>query len=233
VETRVSYEYAVRAVSRRGLEGEPTPPVAVSAIIVREPVFVADFDGAAAGMVYGGETLVGKLHGKARLVRGLLDLHEGGHVTFPYRPQFGLGQPIALECWLRLEQLGPMPVIVSCGQWREAGWFLQQIGGTWRWHVGGIDCDGGQPPVGRWVHLVGIYDGHASQLYQDGVRVAEKPGAAITVPWSRDLHVGQYSAQPAPPYQVLGQIAGLRIYHRPLDPSEIAAAAKKPPALPP
>lgn len=233
VETRVSYEYAVRAVSRRGLEGEPTPPIAVSAIIVREPVFVAHFDGPAAGMVYGGETLVGKLHGKARPGRGVLDLREGGHVTFPYRPQFGLGQPIALECWLRLEQLGPMPVIVSCGQWREAGWFLQQIGGTWRWHVGGIDCDGGQPPVGRWVHLVGIYDGHAAQLYQDGVRVAEKAGAAITVPWPRDLHVGQYSAQPAPPYQVLGQIAGLRIYHRPLDPAEIAAAAKKPPTLPP
>jgi len=67
-------------------------------------------------------------------------------------------------------------------------------------------------------------------LYQDGVRVAEKAGVAVTAPWAGEMHVGQYSAQPAPPYQVLGQIVGLKIYHRPLEAAEIAAAAKKPPA---
>jgi hypothetical protein len=229
VETRVPYEYTIRAVSRRGLESEPSPPSTMSATITRDPVFLANFDGAATGMLYGGETVLGKLHGKARLIRGVLDLREGGHATFSHRPQFALEQPIAVECWLRFEQLGGMPVIVSCGQWHQAGWFLQQLGGTWRWHVGGIDCDGGQPPVGRWVHMVGVYDGRTAQLYQDGVRVAERAGAAVTVPWRGELHVGQYST-PAPPYQVLGQIAGLKIYHRPLEPAEIAAAAKAPPA---
>ncbi|MGO8752466.1 MAG: LamG-like jellyroll fold domain-containing protein [Thermoguttaceae bacterium] len=230
VKGREPYVYAVRAISRRGLESEPASPVTVSSAIVRDPVFVASFDHEARGTFYGGETLLGTLHGKARCTGGTLDLAQGGHVTFLHRPEFALGQSIAVECWLRLERLGGMPVVLSCGSWHQAGWFLQQLGAVWRWHVGGIDCDGGQPPVGRWVHLVGTYDGRSARLFQDGVGVAERPGAAIAAPWPGEMHVGQYSAQATPDFQVFGQIAGVKIYRRPMVAAEIAAAAKMPPA---
>ncbi len=52
-----------------------------------------------------------------------------------------------------------MPVIISCGRWQDRGWFLQKLGGSWRWHLGGTDCDGGGVPTGQWVHLTGTYDG--------------------------------------------------------------------------
>jgi hypothetical protein len=53
--------------------------------------------------------------------------------------------------------------------------------------VGGIDCDGGQPALGRWIHLVGTYDGRTARLFEDGKLVGEKTGAANTAPWRATL----------------------------------------------
>jgi hypothetical protein len=41
--------------------------------------------------------------------------------------------------------------------------------------------------------------------------------------------VGQYSGQPGPDFQVTGRMAGVKIYHRPLEAAEIAQAASTPP----
>jgi hypothetical protein len=225
----VPYTYVVRAVSRRGSQSEPTAPVEATAILIKEPMFSVDMDEPLHGRLYGGQSLGGKLHGAARIVDGTLDLKRGGHATFPHRGPFDLGQPLTVECWVHFDQPSQMPVIVSCGLWNRAGWFLQWLGNVWRWHVGGIDCDGGQPALGRWVYLVGVYDGQAARLFEDGKLIAEKAGAANTAPWPGALHVGQYSGQPGAEFQVTGRIAGLKIYHRPLDAAEIAAAAKQPP----
>jgi cytochrome c553 len=226
VDTQVPYTYVVRAVSRCGIESGPTSPATATAIIVKGPVFTAALTQDARGLLVGGEALQGKLNGPARFANGSLDVTQGGHVAFPHRNEFDLTQPLAVECWVLLDQPGKMPIVVSCGVWNQAGWFLQKLGGTWRWHVGGVDCDGGQPPTGRWMHMAGVYDGHSLRLYQDGRLVAEKAGQANANPWSGDLCVGQYSAGATPDYQTQGRIAGLKIYHRPLDAKEIAEAAK-------
>ncbi len=229
VEIDVPYRYVVRAVSRRGAESEPTPPAEATARIIREAMFTVRFDDAADGRLYGGGTLAGRLHGAARCADGLLDVARGGHLTFAHQGVFDLGPPVSITCWVFFDEPGQMPVIVSCGHWRRAGWFLQRIGGGWRWHVGGIDCDGGKSAVGRWVHVVGTYDGQTARLFQDGELVGEQSGEADTAAWPGDLHVGQYSGGPGAPYQVTGRVAGVKVYHRRLDPSEIAEAAQSPP----
>jgi hypothetical protein len=134
-----------------------------------------------------------------------------------------LSQSIAVACWARLDSRGRMPVLVSCGAWQQAGWFLQRLGSQWRWHVAGIDCDGGRPVPDQWVHLIASFDGTTARLFENGVLVAEKAGAAQLAPWPGDLHVGQYSGHPAADYQVFGTLRDLRIYHRPLDGPEVAA----------
>jgi hypothetical protein len=85
------------------------------------------------------------------------------------------------------DQPGQIPVVVSCGLWNHAGWFLQRIGAGWRWHLGGVDCDGGQAAVGRWFHVVGTFDGRTLRLYQDGVQVAEKAGVPNPQLWAGEL----------------------------------------------
>jgi len=231
-EAQVEYAYTVRAVSRRGLEGGPAAAAVATARLVKEPVFAASFDKDMRGRLDGGEELAGEARGGARIAGGVLDLMRGGHVAFPHREQFDLSQPLTVEMWLSMEAAGQMPIPVSCGLWNQAGWFLQRIGGRWRWHVGGFDCDGGKPLAGQWMHIVCTYDGHVARLFQDGAQVAEKAGTAVALPWSGDLLVGHYSGIPKDPsFQVTGRIAGLKIYHRAFTAAEAAASAKaKPPS---
>ena len=224
-EPDVEYAYAVRAVSVRGVESELSPPVHAAAKLVKGPVFAASFDQAPRGRVSDGEA-AGRAHGKARCSDGTLHLTEGGHVTFAHREEFDLAQPLTVECWVRFEQSGEMPVLVSCGAWQQAGWFLQRLGGNFRWHLGGIDCDGGKPAVGQWIHLLATIDGQTARLFQDGLQVAEKSGNVNTAPWPGELYIGQYSAAPGPAYQVRGQIAGVKIYHRALTAEDAARAAE-------
>ncbi|MBM4088936.1 MAG: LamG domain-containing protein, partial [Planctomycetes bacterium] len=160
---------------------------------------------------------------------GVLDLRSGGHVTFPHHEHFDVAQPLSVVCWVWFDQPGRIPVLVSCGAWNQAGWFLQRLGGVWRWHVGGVDCDGGQPAEGRWMHLAAVYDGQMLSLYQDGVQVAQRASSVNPSVWPGELHVGQYSGQPTADYQVTGRLTGVRLYHRPLDAQEVAEQASQTP----
>jgi hypothetical protein len=227
------YRYTVRAVSRRGVESASAPAATAATLPeVRAPLFVADFQQQTDAALYGGGTARGAVHGKARAAGTALDLRQGGHVTFEHRSAFDLSRRLSLECWVQFTKEAQMPVVVSCGHWQQAGWFLQRIGAGWRWHVGGIDCDGGAPAPGRWTHLVGSYDGKTARLFQDGRLVAEKAGSAIRRPWKGALHVGQYSGGPGAPYQVNGWIAGVKIYGRVLAARDVKAASEKKPAGP-
>jgi hypothetical protein len=226
-EPQVEYAYTVRAVSRRGLEGAPSAAAVASARLVKEPVFTAAFDTDTRGRLDGGEELTGELRGGARVAGSVLDLTRGGHVAFPHCEQFDLSQPLTVELWVSMEAAGQMPIPVSCGLWNQAGWFLQRIGGRWRWHVGGFDCDGGKPVAGQWMHVVCTYDGRVARVFQDGVQVAEKAGTAVPLLWSGELLVGHYSGSPKDAaFQVTGKIAGLKLYHRAFIAAEAAAAAK-------
>jgi len=219
------YTYTVRAANRRGTESAPSPPVVAAPLPeIKDPMFVASFAENLDAAAYPTGAAPGTPQGTARVVDGTLDLSEGGFVTFAHRPAFDLTQRLSIECWVNIEKGTDMPVVLSCGVWRQAGWFLQRIGAGWRWHVGGIDCDGGKPAPGKWTHLVGTYDGQAARLYQDGELVAEKPGTAITALWNGPLHVGQYSGGPGPQYQVLGRMAGVRVYGRALSLDDVRAA---------
>ncbi len=230
VELQVPYTYTVRSVSQKGIESESCPPVEASATLIREPVFEASFDQKkASALLLGGQSLDGKLHNPAKVNGGTLELPKGGHASFSHHSHFDLAQPLSVQCWVRFDEPGTMPVVVSCGVWRQAGWFLQKIGGRWRWHVGGVDCDGGTPEIGRWVHVAATFDGRTARVFQDGVEVAEKSGPVVTVPWPGDLCIGQYSPQPRPEYQVSGSIRDVKLYHRALDPEEIKAAGEKKP----
>jgi hypothetical protein len=111
-----------------------------------------------------------------------------------------------------------MPVLISAGQWNQSGWFLQQIGNRWRWHVGGVDCDGGtKPPPGEWVRLRATFDGRKARLYQNGEQVAEVPCRPHTALWKGPLMIGQYSGSPGPQYQVRGMMKNVVVSLRPND----------------
>ncbi len=217
------YGYAVRAVSRRRAVGALSTEVEAVARVVMPPVCTVVLEGTPRGELLEDGSLPAALHGDATVAENTLNLPGAGHLTIAHDPCFELAQPLTVACRVKFEQQGTMPVIVSCGAWNQAGWFLQWLGNTWRWHVGGVDCDGGTPETGRWIHLVGTFDGRQLRLYQDGELVAERTGSFQLSAWPGDLHIGQYSGGPAPAYQVIGRIQDVKIYHRLLSDREIGS----------
>jgi len=223
----VKYAYVVRAVSRRGAQSKPTPRVVAAALPeTKEPLFAAPFDKAMNARLFGGGVAKGRIHGRAKVTEKTLDLRQGGHVTFRHRAEFDLRRRLSVECWVYFEKAGSMPVILSCGRWNGTGWFLQRFGGGWRWHVAGVDCDGGKLAVGRWIHLVATFDGRRARVFQDGAQVASSPCNPDLSPWPGPLFVGQYGPSPGAQYQVEGRIAGVKLYRRAVPAAEAAALFK-------
>ncbi len=204
-EDDAKHEYAVRTVGRGG-QSANVATVKVKAQKVRqEPVLVFDESS-------------GKSTAPASVSGSTVDLSQGGHVTVPANNDYSAGPAFSVELDVTFSEPGEMPIVISNGTWNGAGWFLQKLGGRWRFHVGGVDCDGGTPPTGQKMHMLGTYDGTTVRLYQDGQLVAEKPGAINKAPWSGDLVIGQYSAGIGPAYQFRGTVENVKIYHRVLKP---------------
>jgi len=229
VEAGTKHTYVVRAVSRFGAASGPTAPAAATPLKVsREPTFLASFAKGLTADMPGPRTAKGKAHGGAKLADGCLDLRGGGHVTFAKRGEFDVRPQFSVSCRLRFDKETQMPVVLSCGKWQGTGWFLQRLGGRWRWHVGGFDCDGGRPAIGTWMHVVATFDGRTARLYQDGKQVASRdaPTADLS-PWPGALHVGQYGPGPGPQYQLLGRLADLKLHRCALTAGEAAALARE------
>jgi hypothetical protein len=227
VKAKVNYAYRVRAVSRRGVESEATPAASAAAEPVsRKPIFSAPLANDLGAAVAASSGIAGKPHGAAKVAGGALDLRAGGHVTFGHRGEFDVGRQLTVECWVRFDKATQMPVVLSCGKWNGAGWFLQRYQNRWRWYVGGANCDGGNAPIGRWIHVAAVFDGRRARLYQDGKQVASVPCRPDPTPWPGPLFVGQYAPSAAPQYQLAGRLARLRIYRCALTAAETAALAK-------
>ncbi len=222
----IQYTYAVRAIDRRGQVGPISDPAsAVAKQLIREPVFVAPLTSDATGRLWEGETVKGHTRGQVGFEQGAAQLGPGGYIHYQNRPEFDLRHALSVECWVRIDEPSQMPVILACGEYQKNGWFVQRFGNGWRWHLGGASCDGGKPVVGEWLHLAATFDGRTARLYQNGTRVAQTDCQPNRGPSGRPLFVGQYTSA-GPQYQVLGRIAGVKIYQRTVSPEEIAAACQ-------
>jgi hypothetical protein len=204
------WQYLVRAVDRRGRMGEPGDAVTVTALPAPiEPV-----------LRFPAQVSSGKLHAGARLAGEELDLTKGGFVLLPDTDGLSPRSGFTACVRIRFDKLAKMPVVLAHGNWNQDGWFLQAIGGRWRWHMSGTSCDGGTVPTGRWISLAAVYQLGQLRLYMDGKVIAQATSPGPLVPFRGPLTIGQYT-QRRGDYQVYGAIRDLRIYRRALSAGEI------------
>jgi len=116
-----------------------------------------------------------------------------------------------------------MPVLANCGFYAKTGWFVQHYQGRWRWHLGGVSCDGGRPEVEKWAYMVFSFDGRRAAIHQNGSLVASAACSPNLAPWDGPLTVGQY-ASPNESFQPKCQIGGFRIYRCVLSVEDMKAA---------
>jgi hypothetical protein len=199
--------YAVVARAPRHAEpGIPRDDAWVSAKALpvrREPVFVLN---AASDVV--------KLCNGTRWEGDVLRVSGNGCAKVTPVPERIVDGPFSFVLEAFFDEPGQMPVLLGFGTYNGAGWFLQKIGGRWRFHLSSISCDGGKVPTGEWVKVVGVYDGQTARLYQNGKQVAEVPVPTVPDACRQELYIGQYSAQSEPAYQFKGSIRNFLLYRR-------------------
>ena len=149
----------------------------------------------------------------AAFQEGVLVTGANGFATVNATPLFN-GGPFSLVAELSFDAVNEMPVVAGLGDFQGRGWFLQCIGRKWRFHLGGVSCDGGTLVPGQWTRVVATYDGTMARLYQDGVKVGECAVPKEVMPRGGEGHIGQYHAGGEASYQFHGKIRSLEIYQR-------------------
>jgi hypothetical protein len=235
------YTYTVRAIDRGGQEGQASKPMTVSALPrIEGPVFVAHFENSPDSE----SGLKGKLEGKATYAPGVvgqaLDLRNGGWDAFPHDPAFDLTGDLTVEAWVKFDvsfdAVGPVPMILSHGQWHGPGFFFQASNGALRFWLGDLnDCVGGELESGKWYYFVGTYDLQQMRAYVNGREVRRYSAPAVNLaPRAVPFYIGRYVEQ-AKHFEFRGMIDEVKIYHRARSAEEIrkeyeAVIAKQPAA---
>jgi hypothetical protein len=208
------YVYRVRPVSRRGEYGDYSNTLDIAAKPVPKVVlFESALRKEPSAKISDGSAVTGTLQGEAKLTDESLHIPTNGQFVFPNRPEYNLDKQITVDFWTKIDEQTKVPVLISFGRWKEAGWFVQCFENqVIRWHLAGVDCDGGKIPVGQWTHCVCQYDGKSLRVIQDGKIVAEKTvSIQKTLPWKGSLLIGNYSGGAGEPYQLKGSIRDVQI----------------------
>jgi hypothetical protein len=199
IETNVleDVEYVVETVSkiiggRSSIIGQPLPP--------RTGPF---FDLAADR---------GRLVAPAVFDGNELDLSKGGYLVVEPNAEFNVREKFRLECSVKFDEPGEMPVVISHGRWGGAGWFLQKYQGRWRFYADGVVCDGGSPKIGEWLRVVVTFDGLTFQVHENDKLIVQRPASANQSPWTQTLIIGQYTEPASAPHQFKGRIKDVRIW---------------------
>jgi hypothetical protein len=149
----------------------------------------------------------------ASFTNGVLDIKGEGCAVINPMPVFN-GDPFSVIMEIYFDEMGQMPVVLGMGDYMGAGWLLQSIGQKWRFHLGGVSCDGGTIAPGKWLRVLLTFDGTTACVYQDGNKAGEAAVTGDILPYSGKGYIGQYTASLEPPYQFTGKIRLLEIYTR-------------------
>jgi len=181
-----------------------------------------DYSGNRLGAVLKGARLVPDLEGNALLC-------EGGAAVVWNSPALSLTDAISIECWAKTDVAG-----------QDNRWMVNRIFG------GGVDTGyrlgvlHGRPcfeipvtpwshhleaevemPTGRWVHLVGTFDGQVMRIYVDGEERGRMDRPGPIKPNEFHLCLGNFEVGHAAHF--IGLLDEVKLYNRALSAEEIRA----------
>lgn len=212
--------YKVVPLNRNGVEGRASEPVRCTAQTKSEPglVLSLDFDGKLPEGSWGGVAAYEPVNGAPAA-----HFRHGNHVVVPNRPEFSPRDEITLAMWVKLEDPGIMPVLLSHGLWGVQGYFVQIYGGQVRFYLHGVGTvDAGSVKAGEWHHIACTYDGYEMSVYLDGRQVGRLLGSGEVSQSAFNLYVGRYE-YPGPDFETDCRMTGVRIYSTALTADEIKA----------
>jgi hypothetical protein len=148
-----------------------------------------------------------------------------------------------VAAWARINGTSDWQAIVSQDASVVSGFYLQyqQASGKFRFSVPTTDSSNpvlieaystSTVQLGQWYHLVGVYDQPNAQLrlYVNGVLNATAAWAGPAISATGSLRIGRLKYNGGLVNWLTGDVADVRTWNKPLDPTGIAALAKLPPS---
>jgi hypothetical protein len=178
---------------------------------------------------YSGHRLGGTLLKTARApgLSGNALVCQGGCVVVPNNPLLALTNALSIECWVKTDTAG-----------QNNKWIVNRVfggGASTGYRLGVLE---GRPcleipltdwshnlmaaiplATGRWVHLVGTFDGKTMRIYVDGTEQGAMERAGPVKPNAFHLVLGNYEVGHASHF--VGLLDEVRLYSRALTPDEI------------
>lgn len=126
--------------------------------------------------------------------------------------------PFTVEAWVKLKSYSRRAAVVSKAERSGFGLFLYDgvpsfdVSAGGRYRRAGADKKTGKLPLGRWVHLAGVYDGKKVALYRDGVLIGEGKASGKRLGNALPIYIGADPDKAGrAKSSVLGQIDEVRI----------------------
>lgn len=155
-------------------------------------------------------------------------------------PALDTSKSFTVSAWAKLNSLTANSTFVSQNGTTNNGFQLYYSSGAQVWAFGRHSTDtdgavwratyGGKPVLGRWTHLVGIYDASAKEvrLYVDGKLAATKDWTYT--PWNATgpLQLGRKLSSGSYGEFTNGAISDVRVYPTALPPADAAASGDLP-----
>ncbi len=183
----------------------------------------------------------GHVHGQLKVVEGI----SGNALYFDGKTYLDCGndasmdisKELTIEVWIKPDLLMPgnyYTVVSKTSPKNYPDWILYYPGWTDQFSFI-VSTDAGKPVrvgippgmvMGKWRHVVAVYNGKASKLYVDGVLKKSVPVSGKLLISHQNLIIGQFSANKQGG-NFIGAVDELKIYNRALDKEEIASHYQK------
>jgi len=135
------------------------------------------------------------------------------------------GRQYTAEAWIRLPETIPLEleggqIIGQHASYADAKGTLDIYDGRLRFYITTTDeifhelMSEGPVPLGRWVHVAGVYDGQAMRLYIDGAEVGSvrAVGTITSYDQRRGTRIGGYAGTMTEAYWFCGDMDEVRIW---------------------
>ena len=157
----------------------------------------------------------------------VLDFDGSGsdYVEVPDHSALDITQAITVECWFNPDEVSSLiqgfvtkdQAYMLYIEWGTGQLeFYVYVSGSWY-----STASNWVPPIGKWCHAVGVYDGAYQYIYANGVLLSKVARTGSINTNSNPLVFGRYPTIPSRALE--GAIGDVRLYDRALTPSEVAS----------
>jgi hypothetical protein len=161
---------------------------------------------------------------------GLCGSFDGAstYIRVPQNSTLKLANAMTICAWIKPLATDGLRCIVD-KDYDLVGYNLYVNGGGLHMRICGSSITTGTITNGGWQHVAGVFTGNKIRIFVNGLQQGETDSGGLTDRADKDVYIGMWGPPGGPSRYFYGWMDEVRIYARPLTPSEIRCLAQSGP----